>query len=122
MPLRSGRAVDLLEESLSIATELGMPPLMSRVTERLDRIQELPTAAPAYPDGLSQREVEVLRLVASGKTNLEIAGELVIAEGTARRHVANIYEKIGASNRTEATRYAIREGILGAEDDPISPA
>ena len=95
---------------------------MGRVNERLERVQALPDAAPTYPGGLTEREVEVLRLIASGKTNLEIAEELVIAEGTARRHVANIYEKIGAGNRAEATRYAIREAILPAEDNLISPA
>ena len=57
-------------------------------------------------------EVEVLRLIAVGKTNLEIAEELVIAEGTARRHVANIYEKIGAANRVEATVYANEHDLL----------
>ena len=114
--------MSLLDESLAIATELGMRPLMERVTERLERLQSQPDAAPAYPDGLTEREVEVLRLVAGGKTNLEIAEELVIAEGTARRHVANIYEKIGAGNRAEATRYALREGLLPVDDRPTSPA
>ena len=66
--------------------------------------------------------MEVLRLIAAGKTNLEIAEELVIAESTARRHVANIYEKIGAANRAEATRYAIREELLPADDNLTSPA
>ena len=95
-----------------------MRPLIERVSERLNRPQARPDAAPAYPDGLTHREVEVLRLIATGKTNLEIAEELVIAEGTARRHVSNIYEKIGATNRAEATRYAIGEGLL---DEARSP-
>ena len=106
------KAQSLLEKSLSIATELGMKPLMARVTERLEQVQTQPYAAPAYPDGLTEREVEVLRLIAAGKTNLEIAEELVIAEGTARRHVANIYEKIGAANRVEAAAYANQHGLL----------
>ncbi|MCI0795115.1 MAG: hypothetical protein J4O03_16750, partial [Chloroflexi bacterium] len=116
------KAILLLDESLAIATELGMRPLVERVNERLERVQALPDAAPAYPGGLTGREVEVLRLIAGGKTNLEIAEELVIAEGTARRHVANIYEKIGAGNRAEATRYALREGLLPVDDRPTSPA
>ena len=53
----------------------------------------------------------MLRLIASGKTNLEISEELVMAEGTARRHVANIYEKIGAANRVEAGLYAAQHGL-----------
>ena len=106
------KAILLLDESLAIATELGMRPLVERVNERLERVQALPDAAPAYPGGLTGREVEVLRLIAGGKTNLEIAEELVIAEGTARRHVANIYEKIGAANRAEATGYAFQKGLV----------
>ena len=112
-PARADRekVMALLEDSLSIATELGMRPLMERVTERLERVRAQPDAAPAYPDGLTEREVEVLRLLAGGKTNLDIAEELVIAEGTARRHVANIYEKIGAANRVEAAVYAGQHGL-----------
>ncbi|MCH7712679.1 MAG: hypothetical protein IIC99_03545, partial [Chloroflexi bacterium] len=106
------KAKSLLDESLAISTELGMMPLMERVNERLERVQALPEAVPAYPDGLSQREVEVLRLIARGKTNLEISEELVIAEGTARRHVANIYEKIGAGNRADAATYANQQGLM----------
>ncbi len=107
----SGNVQSHLEESLAISTELGMRPLVERATERLEQVQAQPETAPTYPDGLTEREVEVLRLIASGKTNLEIAEELVIAEGTARRHVANIYEKIGATNRVEAASYAGQHGL-----------
>ena len=107
----SAKALALLDESLSIATDLGMRPLVERVNQRIEQVQALPETPPAYPDGLSHREVEVLRLIASGKTNLEIAEGLVIAEGTARRHVANIYEKIGAANRVEAASYAAQHGL-----------
>ena len=55
------RAITLLDESIVIAAEVGMRPLTERVTERLEWIQAQPSTAPAYPDGLSQREVEVLR-------------------------------------------------------------
>jgi len=116
------KSMALLDESLAISADLGMRPLTKRVNKRLELLRSQPNAAPAYPGGLTEREVEVLRLLASGKTNSEIAEELIIAEATSRRHVANIYEKIGASNRAEATRYAIREGILPAEDNLISPA
>ncbi len=70
---------------------------------------------PDYPNGLSQREVEVLRLLALGKSNREIGDELVITEGTVRRPVSNVYDKIGVSNRTAATRYALREGLVSFE-------
>jgi DNA-binding NarL/FixJ family response regulator len=81
-----------------------------------ERQEELRTAqtreGPSYPDGLSEREVEVLRLVATGKSNAEIAEELVIASGTVARHVSNILNKTALSNRTEAATYAGAHGLL----------
>jgi DNA-binding CsgD family transcriptional regulator len=61
---------------------------------------------------LSAREVEVLRLVAAGKSNAQIADELVISQNTVIRHVSNIFAKTGAANRAEATSYAHRHGIV----------
>ena len=106
------RAVSLLEESLTISTELGMKPLMERVTVLQERAASVPAKASAYPDGLTQREVEVLRLIAAGKSNQDIADELVISVNTVFRHVSNIFSKTGASNRTEAATYATRQGIV----------
>ncbi len=63
------------------------------------------------PDGLTPREVEVIRLLASGKSNQEIAQELVISFNTVTNHVKNILGKTGCSNRTEAAAYAIRRGL-----------
>ncbi len=114
-PGDGGKAMSLLDESLAISTELGMRPLMERAQERLDRLVSTAPEPPDYTSGLSQREVEVLRLVALGKSNREIGEELVISEGTARRHVSNIYQKIGVNNRSEATSYALREGLLSTE-------
>ncbi|HZU76179.1 MAG TPA: LuxR C-terminal-related transcriptional regulator, partial [Dehalococcoidia bacterium] len=70
-----------------------------------------PHGRPKLLDGLTAREVEVLRLVAAGKTNREIAAALVISERTAAFHVANILGKIGAANRTEAAAYAHHHGL-----------
>jgi DNA-binding NarL/FixJ family response regulator len=70
--------------------------------------------APVPPQSdsrLSSREVEVLRLVAAGKSNAQIADELVISQNTVIRHVSNIFAKIGAENRTEAASYAHRHGL-----------
>ncbi|MFB3119127.1 MAG: response regulator transcription factor, partial [Stenotrophomonas maltophilia] len=100
------KAMSLLDEALAISTELGMSPLMARVADRQELIQAQPETAPAYPDGLTQREVEVLGLVAAGKSNADIAEELVISPNTVIRHVSNILAKTGSSNRTEAARYA----------------
>ncbi len=65
----------------------------------------------APPDGLTPREVEVLRLIASGKSNQEIASELVISFNTVTNHVKNILGKTGCANRTEAAAYAIPRGL-----------
>lgn len=60
-----------------------------------------------YPDGLTRREVEILRLLATGHTVAQIAGRLVISERTVTTHISAIYRKIRAGSRSEATRYAI---------------
>ncbi len=109
------KAMSLLDEFLAISSVLGMRPLMERAQDRRDRIGSTAPETSDYPSGLSQREVEVLRLLALGKSNREIGGELVITEGTVRRHVSNVYQKIGASNRSEATSYALREGLVSFE-------
>jgi DNA-binding NarL/FixJ family response regulator len=69
-------------------------------------------ATPAAGPGLSAREREVLDLLAAGRTNREIAASLVVAEPTVRRHVANIYRKLGTRNRAESTAYALRGAPL----------
>jgi NarL family two-component system response regulator LiaR len=62
-------------------------------------------------DPLTAREVEVLKLVAEGKSNQQIAEELVISEGTVRSHVSNILSKLHLASRTQATLYALRTGL-----------
>jgi DNA-binding CsgD family transcriptional regulator len=64
------------------------------------------------PDGLSARELEVLRLVARGLSNREIGASLFISEHTAANHVRSILRKTDSSNRTEATAYAYRRGLV----------
>ena len=88
-----------------------MRPLMDRVTERLERAQSQPSTAPIYPDGLTQREVEVLRLIATGKTNREIGEELYISFRTVGNHVRNILTKTNTTNRTEAATFAAHQGL-----------
>ncbi|WP_101948095.1 HD domain-containing phosphohydrolase [Mycobacterium sp. 3519A] len=68
------------------------------------------------PDGLTAREVDVLRLVAQGASNKQIAGKLVISEKTARNHVERTYAKIGVSNRIGASMYALERGLVGRVD------
>ena len=63
-------------------------------------------------DAISRREVQVLQLVANGKRNKEIAGELSIAEDTVKMHVRNIFSKLNVTDRTEAVTVALRRGII----------
>jgi DNA-binding NarL/FixJ family response regulator len=72
---------------------------------------QAPVAA-ADPNGLTPREVEVLRLVAGGGTNAEIAHRLGLSVHTVERHAANLYRKVGARGRADATAYAVRRGLI----------
>jgi LuxR family maltose regulon positive regulatory protein len=74
----------------------------------------LPIAASQSPDAdiLSERELEVLRLMAAGCSNQEIADQLVIAIGTVKRHTANIFDRLDARNRTEAVAIGRQLGLL----------
>jgi DNA-binding CsgD family transcriptional regulator len=111
-PENRARAVALLDEGLSLARKLGMRPLMERVVSLQEKARLHAGRAPQYPDGLTQREVEVLRLVATGKRDREIAQELFISVTTVSTHVRNILNKINVANRTEATAYAARHGLV----------
>jgi DNA-binding NarL/FixJ family response regulator len=62
--------------------------------------------------GLTDRELSILRLVAEGLSNLDIASRLYVTEQTVKFHLSNIYRKLGVGNRTEATRYAYRNGLI----------
>ncbi len=105
------KAMELLVEANGITVELGMILLQQRVITLLEQAGSLPVKPPQYPGGLTQREVEVLVLVAAGRTDREIAEELVISLRTVTTHVSNILSKTGSVNRTEAAGYASRQGI-----------
>jgi DNA-binding NarL/FixJ family response regulator len=66
----------------------------------------------ALPGGLTEREAQVLRLVAAGHTNRDVAGSLYLAEKTVARHLSNIFTKIGVSSRAAATAFAFEQGIV----------
>jgi len=70
------------------------------------------SAAPEQPAGLTPREVEVLKLVAAGMTNAQVAQGLFISPRTVQRHLTSIYHKLGVSSRTTATRFAIEHGLV----------
>ena len=96
---------EAVREAIALAQRLaaGVPPPAAATP-----------AAAALPDGLSPRELEVLRLIAVGKNTKQIAAELVISTGTADRHVANLYRKIAVHSRAEAAVYAFRCGMANS--------
>jgi DNA-binding NarL/FixJ family response regulator len=71
-----------------------------------------PTPHPSYLAGLTAREVEVLRLVARGLTDTQVAEQLVISPRTVNWHLTAIYSKLGVSSRAAATRYAIEHQVI----------
>jgi ATP/maltotriose-dependent transcriptional regulator MalT len=89
----------------AVFEELGAAPDLAG----LDVAPQPPAGAIA---GLTDRELEVLRLVTTGRTNHEIALELVVSDHTVRRHLQNIFAKIGVSSRAAATAYAFEHGIV----------
>jgi NarL family two-component system response regulator LiaR len=74
-----------------------------------------PRDLPPTPDPLTARELDVLRLVAQGLANQEIAERLAVSERTARTHVSQILAKLHLANRTQAALYALREGLARAD-------
>jgi DNA-binding CsgD family transcriptional regulator len=106
------KALSLLDEALVVATKLGMTPLMEKVNALKAKAAATPGAGSTYPDGLTKREVEVLQLIAAGKSNPEIANELVVSVRTVTTHVTNIFNKTGAANRAQVVIYATRHSLV----------
>ena len=100
----------------------GQPSLHPIIARKV--LQELASPAaerPPTPEPLTQREVEVLQLVAQGLDNQEIADKLVISEATVRTHVSNILGKLQLASRTQAALYALREGLATLNVVPETP-
>jgi DNA-binding NarL/FixJ family response regulator len=102
------RAQQLTEQALSIADPRGL----RRITGMLASGDSQQGCTSARPDGLTSREIDVLRLLGAGASNREIAGQLFITENTAANHVRSILMKTGAGNRTQAAIYATTHGLL----------
>jgi DNA-binding CsgD family transcriptional regulator len=101
----------LLDAVRAICMPLGAQPALARADALAARLAPLKETPPAYPAGLSAREIEVLRLVAAGRTNRDIADALFLSEHTVRVHVRNILTKTATANRTEAAAFALRHGL-----------
>ena len=108
-----------LDEARTLAADLGAEPLLARIdgiTAR-GRLAEDAGAAPRNEFGLTPRELDVLRKLAAGSSNPQIAADLFISTNTVATHVARILAKLGASTRTQAADRARRSGLLDAAGD-----
>jgi DNA-binding CsgD family transcriptional regulator/tetratricopeptide (TPR) repeat protein len=103
----ASRATSMLTDAAALAERIGMPTLMARIEE----VGSGTVAAATPPDGLSPREVTILRLVARGLSNRQIGEELFISAHTAANHMRNILRKTSCANRTEAATYAHQHGL-----------
>lgn len=92
------------------AAAAGQVQLTPQAAARLMQV----VSSPESPEELTERETEVLRLMAQGQSNKEIARSLSISEKTVKVHVSNILSKLGVQSRTQATLYAIRVGLVSA--------
>ncbi|RPF39271.1 LuxR family transcriptional regulator [Streptomyces sp. TLI_185] len=95
-----------LEAARRVFEQLGAVPALEQVRQLMGR------ASYPSPGGLTPREVEVLRLVATGASNREIADRLVISDKTVARHVSNMFTKLGVSSRAAATAYAYEHDLV----------
>jgi two-component system, NarL family, response regulator LiaR len=94
----------------------GTPSMHPVVARKLIQELQRPPTLPPTAEPLTEREMDVLRLVARGLSNDEIAARLVISERTARTHVSNILSKLHLANRTQAALYALREGLARLDE------
>ncbi|QES49104.1 DNA-binding response regulator [Streptomyces venezuelae] len=110
---RSGPA--LLIEGVRAAVQ-GDTMISPQITVRLlSRLTEQPAARVPAPHPLTERELEIVRLVARGLTNAEIGSELFISAGTAKTHIANVQAKLGVRNRVGIASWAWEHGVVSAE-------
>jgi DNA-binding NarL/FixJ family response regulator len=98
----AGRAMSL-EQAINFAQNLLLKP-------------GIPLQTGAKPGDLTERECEVVALVAQGKSNREIANELVLSRRTVEKHVGNILSKLGFTSRAQIVRWAIEKGLLQASE------
>jgi DNA-binding NarL/FixJ family response regulator len=95
-----------LDAARAVLQGLGAAPDLARLETHGERV------AAGSPAGLSPRELQVLRLVAAGKTNKAIAAELLLSEKTVDRHVSNIFIKLGVPSRAAATAFAYEHRLV----------
>jgi DNA-binding NarL/FixJ family response regulator len=105
-----------LREAEQLARRIGM----SRLVVDIEPLLRVSDSTSAFPDDLTAREVEVLRLLAIGRTNKDVSLVLSISLNTVATHVRSILNKTQCANRTEAATYAIRHGLQVNKSDRTS--
>jgi len=101
MPARA-----LLDQVVAVCAPLEARPALARADALTARLTSMPPPSPAYPAGLTAREVEVLRLVAEGLTDAQVAERLYLSPRTITTHLTSIYTKLGVASRLAAARFA----------------
>jgi DNA-binding NarL/FixJ family response regulator len=96
----------------SVGESLISPHIASKVLQRVRSTSTVPAIAETIRSELSDREIEVLKLIANGKDNAEIAAELHISPKTVKNHISNILMKLQIDNRIQAAVYAVKSGIV----------
>ncbi len=110
---RPDDAAALLDDIRAICAPLAAKPTLERVAVLEEKIcgKSLEPTGSELPAGLTQREVEVLRHIAAGESNRQIANALFLSPRTVERHIANIYLKIEVHSKAEATAFALRNHL-----------
>ena len=111
--LKDSEPADLLEAIQQV--HRGEPSLHPTIARKVLQEMREPSDRPPTPEPLTDRELEVLRLVAEGLSNREVAERLVVTEATVRSHVSNILGKLHLANRVQATLYALRQGLTSLD-------
>ncbi len=109
--LRPDELFQMIRGAIAGETPIS-PPMASKLIGEFRKRPRPDPAAQTDGSGLTQREKEVLQLVASGLSNAEIAARLYIVEGTVKNHLHNILEKLHLHNRVQAAAFAVREGLV----------
>jgi len=117
--LKAGARGYVLKDSLAtavvssiVAVMAGERVMASAVANRVLEMLTGTTTPKEFYDGLTVREIEILKLVANGLANKQIAYRLKISEKTVRNHVSNMYEKLNICDRSQAVLYAVRKGLV----------
>jgi two-component system, NarL family, response regulator LiaR len=112
--LKDASIQDLIQgiESAAVGEALISPHIAGKVLQHVRATTASPDAAATIRAELSDREIEVLKLIANGKDNAVIAGELHISPKTVKNHISNILMKLQMDNRIQAAVYAVRSGIV----------